>query len=61
MEAEKSKKKIEEELDEEDPWMKSKFSDAQEQEAPATEESNAEASAEASNTEATSEPEVKTV
>ena len=61
MEAEKSKKKIEEQLDEEDPWMKSKFSDAQEQEAPATEESNAEASTEESNTEASTEPEVKTV
>ena len=61
IEAEKANKKIQEELDEEDPWMKSKFSDAQEQ--PTPEPTEAPENNENNSTEApsTSESEVKTV
>ena len=70
IEAEKANKKIEEELDEEDPWMKSKFTDAQEQPTPETteapdnaNENNANETTGAPPTTETSvtEPEVKTV
>ena len=66
IEAEKANKKIKEELDEEDPWMKSKFSDAQEQPTPDTTEApenNTNETTEAPSTTETPpvEPEVKTV